>query len=219
MKTSSKNHFYATVSRQLVGILMAGLFVAPSAAMGHPPAPVARTGQTTSSAPGDDGDLQKGVPWPTPQFIDNRDGSVTDNLTGLVWLKNANCFGGNNWPDALSAVSDLNNRIAPPDNTGKPNCGYSGGKIDWRLPNIKELLSLLDYEFFQPALSNAKGTGKWTEGDAFSNVGAFNAYWSSTVQPGSGETQAYIVGFDIANVNPSPFTVNEWLVWPARGGK
>src|SRR5215831_10404550 len=54
-------------------------------------APVPRTGQTTSYAAGDDGALQKGVAWPTPRFTDNNNGTITDNLTGLIWLKNANC--------------------------------------------------------------------------------------------------------------------------------
>jgi len=57
------------------------------------PAPMLKTGQTTSYATGDDGDLQRGIPWPNPRFTDNEDGTVTDNLTGLIWLKDANCFG------------------------------------------------------------------------------------------------------------------------------
>ena len=52
--------------------------------------PVEKTGQTTSYATGDDGDLEKGLAWPNPRFTDNEDGTVTDNLTGLIWLKNAN---------------------------------------------------------------------------------------------------------------------------------
>ena len=56
-------------------------------------APVPKSGQTSSNATGDDGDLQRGVAWPDPRFTDNGDGTVTDNLTGLIWLKNANCFG------------------------------------------------------------------------------------------------------------------------------
>ena len=40
---------------------------------------------------GQDGDFQAGVEWPVPRFTDNADGTVTDNLTGLIWLKNANC--------------------------------------------------------------------------------------------------------------------------------
>lgn len=64
-------------------------------------APVERTGQTTSYAAGDDGDLQRGAIWPNPRFTDNGNGTVTDNLTGLIWLKDANCFGKRFWADAL----------------------------------------------------------------------------------------------------------------------
>ena len=62
------------------------------------PAPIAKTGQTTSYATGDDGDLQNGVALPAwyPRFTDNGDGTVTDNLTGLMWAKNANMAGHHN---------------------------------------------------------------------------------------------------------------------------
>ena len=39
-----------------------------------------------------DGHLQLGVTWPNPRFTKNGDGTVTDNRTGLVWLRNANCL-------------------------------------------------------------------------------------------------------------------------------
>ena len=70
-------------------------------------APVPKTGQTTSYTLGDDGDLEKGVPWPNPRFTDNEDGTVTDNLTGLLWLKNANCFGSTTWSQAVSYCNGL----------------------------------------------------------------------------------------------------------------
>ena len=56
------------------------------------PSNVWRTGQTTSRHAGDDGAIRAGVAWPTPRFKDNGDGSVTDNLSGLVWLQDANCI-------------------------------------------------------------------------------------------------------------------------------
>ncbi len=58
-----------------------------------PPAPVAKTGQTDidTTVPGEDGVLAKGVAWPSPRFTDNGDGTVTDNLTDLIWLRNADC--------------------------------------------------------------------------------------------------------------------------------
>lgn len=117
-------------------------------------APVPKTGQTTSYATGDDGDLEKGVAGPTPRFTDNNNGTVTDRLTGLVWLKNGSCvrfFAGDakaenprTWPEAVDSA----NRLAS---------GYCGltdnSKVgDWRLPNRKELDSLIDLGRFEPAL-------------------------------------------------------------------
>ena len=55
-------------------------------------APVPKTGQTAPTTAGADGALRKGVAWPTPRFTDNKNGTVTDNLTGLIWIQNANIF-------------------------------------------------------------------------------------------------------------------------------
>lgn len=50
------------------------------------------TGQNYSYTTGDDGFYLNGINSPNPRFIDNNDGTITDNLTGLTWLKNANCI-------------------------------------------------------------------------------------------------------------------------------
>jgi hypothetical protein len=71
------------------------------------PAPIGRTGQTTSYYEGDDGGRQKGVAWPVPRFIDEGDGTILDRLTGLIWLKDANCFGVRNWWEALTDCNVL----------------------------------------------------------------------------------------------------------------
>ena len=81
-----------------------GFYVIP--AMRGNYAPVPKTGQTDPyGLIGTDGALQKGVAWPTPRFIDNLNGTVTDKLTGLTWLKNANAFGLKNWADALTTAN------------------------------------------------------------------------------------------------------------------
>ena len=59
------------------------------------PSPVPQTGQTSMNTLFDDGYYQKGMVWPAPRFTDNSDGTVTDNLTGLIWLKDANCMSTN----------------------------------------------------------------------------------------------------------------------------
>src|SRR5262249_8894894 len=148
------------------------------------PAPVPRTGQTTSYAPGDDGALQKGVVLPTPRLTDNNNGTITDNLTGLIWLKNANCIGSSypgfdqvgtvgdgavNWNPALDFVAGIN--------AGTYNCGDNSNagnhQTDWRLPNIRELNSLIDFGRSLPALP---------ADHPFSNfqVSVNDYYWSST---------------------------------------
>jgi Protein of unknown function (DUF1566). len=128
---------------------------------------VPATGQTPTvpldPAPeGSDGDLQKGVPFPNPRFTDNDDGTVTDNLTGLIWLQDASCdeeVGGKapsdeklEWLDALAWSNNLADGA----------CGLSDDSEagNWRLPNIKELQSLVDFAYANPALPNTAGTGQ-----------------------------------------------------------
>jgi hypothetical protein len=172
---------------------------------------VAPTGQTESFAEGDDGAIQAGVRPPTPRFTDKRDGTVKDNLTDLIWLKDAGCLLFSGWANALQLVSAL----------ASGSCGLSDGSVpgDWRLPNVRELQSLVDFGFSNPALSNAAGTGQWIQGDPFSNV--FSAkYWTSTSVQGMPDF-AWAVWFDRGNPvadTKGPFGFNN-LVWPVRGGK
>ncbi len=85
----------------------------------------------------DDGDLQKGVMWPTPRFADKGNGTVKDNFTGLVWTQNANLFSQQNWFNALVSCNGLED--------GLHGVRDGSNKGDWRLPNVRELLSLIDY--------------------------------------------------------------------------
>jgi hypothetical protein len=166
------------------------------------PAQVPQTGQTTSYAAGDDGAIRAGVILPTLRFTDNANGTITDNLTGLIWLKNANCPNvGRDWAPALADVASLNT-----DGTmNGHNCGdtSNGGshQVDWRLPNMRELFSLVHFGFFEPSLSNATGTAKWDGTDAFTGFkggpgnGGQSTYWSSTANA-SDSTLAWVVDFD-----------------------
>jgi hypothetical protein len=171
------------------------------------PAPVAKTGQTTSGGTRDDGALQKGVAWPAPRFTDNSDGTVTDNLTGLIWLKNADCFSQRSWTNALSDCNGL----------ASGTCGLtdSSGSGDWRLPNVKELLSLLDFGYNSPALSNAVGTGQWSSDNAFLTLQS-NFYWSST-SCASYTGYAWGVRFDGGSVGANTYATTSF-VWPVKGG-
>jgi hypothetical protein len=126
-------------------------------------APLWKTGQTTSYANYDDGWYQAGIAWPTPRF-EVQGECVTDRLTGLMWSQNADRLNDLvGWQPALEHANDLS------------LCDYD----DWRLPNRKELWSLVNHQVADPAA--------WLESQGFSNVHyqpqgstAFFPYWSST---------------------------------------
>jgi len=161
-------------------------------------ATIAKTGQTTSYATGDDGDLQKGVAWPNPRFTDNSNGTVTDNLTGLIWLQNANAFGTRDWATALTDCNTLN--------SGEHGLTDGSKEGDWRLPNVKELLSLIDWSQSSPVLPS---------GHPFTSVQS-SGYWSSTTYESNTYYAWYVymgyggVGRDNKDGNHS--------VWPVRSG-
>jgi hypothetical protein len=170
---------------------------------------VAQTGQkqcwdasgasVTSEGSGQDGETQAGVRWPEPRFNDNEDGTVTDKLTGLVWLKNANPFGFRTWQEALEDCNSLSSG----------DCGLTDGSGagDWRLPNIKEIESLVDYGRFGPSLP---------EGHPFSDVRP-SSYWTST-SVAAAPTEAMFI---ILGVGPVIFENKEhpFFVWPVRDGR
>ena len=105
---------------------------------------------------GQDGELQTGVKWPEPRFI-ARQGTVFDRLTNLYWLKNGDAGSGTmNWLEALNRVKDINEPL--PETS-----------LQWRLPTINELESLVDCSNHTPALPAEH---------PFENVR--DVYWSST---------------------------------------
>lgn len=120
------------------------------------------TGQTAIYAAGDDGDVQAAGPL---SYTDNGDGTVTDNRTGLTWEKKtaANVNDTYTWQGALDYVAQLNAM-----NNGS---GFAG-RNDWRLPNVKELLSIVDYGRFNPSIDPVFGPTAGTLN--------FVRYWSST---------------------------------------
>jgi hypothetical protein len=163
-------------------------------------------------ATGQDGDIQAGVELPTPRFTDRRNSTVRDNLTGLIWLKQVNCFSiAVPWVQALINANTL----------ASGRCGLTDGSVagDWRLPNMRELQSLIDFSLSDPALSNTAGTGHWTSGDPF--VGDLTAliFWTSTSRQGN-PLDAWVVYMNGGFTQVFPKT-NETTVrvWPVRGGK
>ena len=134
-----------------------------------------------------------------PRFTDNLDGTVTDNLTGLVWLQDSICFGRRNWTNALSDANGL----------ADGSCGLSDGSIagHWRLPNLKELQSLLDYGNFAPSLPT---------GHPFSGSHS-RSYWSSTSRANNRSHAWHVSGlYGVVGSDPKTFTI---FAWPVRSGR
>ena len=93
-------------------------------------------------------------PPTTPRFTDNGDDTVTDTHTGLMWTKDANLYGTENWWNATSYCWDLT----------------LANHSDWSLPYISELNTLIDETQVDPALP---------PDNPFTNVQS-DFYWSST---------------------------------------
>src|SRR5437660_12508590 len=66
-----------------------------------------RGNRIPANGTGQDGEFQKGILPPAPRFVDNNDGTVSDKLTGLIWLKDSDMFGEMPWADALVHAREL----------------------------------------------------------------------------------------------------------------
>lgn len=67
------------------------------------------------------------------RFVDNKDGTVTDTKTGLMWQ--AETVVPMHWQEAMNYATNLN----------------LAGHTDWSLPTITELFSLIDHSIVEPA--------------------------------------------------------------------
>lgn len=110
---------------------------------------------------------------PSERFIDHKDGTVTDQATGLIWMRcslgmkwtGSTCAGATHraeWDETLQFVKQLNDR------------GGFAGHTNWRLPDIKELNSIVERQCTHPSINKTifPGTDYWY-------------YWSSTPSVGT----------------------------------
>lgn len=107
-------------------------------------------------------------------FIDNGDGTISDPATGLMWMQDD--FGPMNWETALSTSESLN------------FAGYD----DWRLPDAKELQSIVDYTR-SPETSNSAAINPLFNASVITNEAGesdYGFYWSSTTHATSSSSNA-----------------------------
>lgn len=114
-------------------------------------------------------------------YHNNNDGTVTDLDTGLMWTQAPST--ALSWSNALAYAEGLD----------------LAGHGDWRLPNVKELQSLVDFSL---ATATGSAASPSLNRILFPKAPA-TAYWSSTTLMGKTTSQAWLVEFGINNAVPA----------------
>ncbi|MFK5985558.1 MAG: DUF1566 domain-containing protein [Pseudomonadota bacterium] len=118
--------------------------------------------------------------YTTNNFIDNNDNTVSDKASTLMWQKNDSLL-TKEWDAAISYCES--------DNTA--------GYLDWRLPNAKELQSILDYSRSPDTTDSAAINAIFDSTSMINEEGVkdWGSYWSSTTHlnsDGSGDNAVYV---------------------------
>ncbi|THB65758.1 MAG: DUF1566 domain-containing protein [Desulfovibrio sp.] len=119
------------------------------------------------------------------EFVDNGDGTVTDQASGLMWMQvdsgdMEGADGAMDWEEALEWAE----------------ASEYAGHTDWRLPNVKELQSIVDYTRSPDTTGSAAIDPIFTT-TAITNPGGvrdFPYFWSSTthVEEGNQGFASYV---------------------------
>jgi hypothetical protein len=127
------------------------------------------TGQTISytAISGEDADYTINP----PSYTNHGNGTMTDNVTGLMWQREDD-GATRTWSDAVVYCESLG----------------LAGYADWRLPSLREMVGIVDYGRFSPAINSA----------AFPNTG-LSEYWSYTTDASNG-SYAWCVDFNLNGV-------------------
>ena len=151
------------------------------------------------------------------RYVDCGNGTVTDTVTGLIWLKQVDCFAQANWASANQAAAGLRHG----------DCGLfdNSSPGEWRLPTIEEWLATVARAVAMgcvlrqaPALTNDAGTACYGAGAASSFLGTLQLfYWTGTshdIDPSQARVTELELGLDgsLSKLVITP------AVWPVRGG-
>jgi hypothetical protein len=125
---------------------------------------------------------------------------VKDNVTGLIWevKTDDDAYGDKDQTFTWEGTRDLIDQL---------NRDKFGGRDDWRLPNIKELQSILDYKRHAPTIDPAifpETLSGW--------------YWSSTAYPFD-TNRFWTAGFRTGYTYHNPIDNPDTYVRAVRGGQ
>ena len=160
------------------------------------------------------------------RYTNKNNGTVIDNRTKLIWLRNASCFNHKYWNQIEqnskvfvshneSIMQDWKTATRIVNELQDGQCGLNDGSkpTDWRLPTKEEWEVMVDTKYERPALSNTNGTGQWAENDIFRGVKT-SYYWSSTTFVGNASLAWYMT----FSVGSTGFVGKNsaFYVWPIR---
>lgn len=162
-------------------------------------------------------------------YVDCGNGTVTDNRTGLVWLKDATCYGDLSWHEAMEVVAGFSD-IPDGSAVSGDDCGLSDGSSpgEWRLPSIAEWEVMVAHGLglgCDPSITDDQGDGCWAttlecflqgRNCSFEDVQS-SAYWSSSTTSFS-PNLAWEMLLDSGSVSNTFKTASKHL-WPVRGGQ
>ena len=99
------------------------------------------------------------------QLIDNGNGTITDLKTGLMWKQCLEGVSGSSCETGLPDTFTWQQALQQPGLVN--NAGGFAGYTDWRLPNVKELVSLVEEQCYTPAINsdrfpNTPSSGVWS---------------------------------------------------------
>jgi hypothetical protein len=123
--------------------------------------------------------VRGGVAYGENQYVEVGDGTISDLATGLIWQQ-ADSAGGMDWGEALNYCEGL----------------QLAGQDDWRLPDAKELQSIVDYSLSPDSTGTPAIDPMFLVSEVVNEAGALDypVYWSSTTHASSrgGEAAAYL---------------------------
>jgi len=187
------------------------------------------TGQTISYNPGSDGDVQAGR---SLSYTDNGDGTITDNNTGLMWEKKDDSGGIHDKDNTYSWSTGTNNMdgtivttfLKTLNDVAGGGASCFAGHCDWRIPNYRELPSIIDVGVANPSKPSvdpafhqaATCTGCTDVTLASCSCSGASEYWTSTTLATSPVT-AWVVFFSFGGV-VNEGKGNDAQVRAVRGG-